>query len=866
MRLLWVPLLGCLLACDPGQSGINTGTQSPDPVVVDQPIAYIERSLIINDITTLPTENLLAPAAFNPGARLLIKDRASPNAPVRQITSALFAEDVLYDVKDLDISPDGQKLVFALRAPDTEDTPADWDLWLYDISADRLTPVMGSGLLASAGNDISPAFLPDGRIVFSSDRQSRSRALLLDELKPQYSALTEDGTEPAFLLHIIDEDGRNLRQISFNQSHDLDPLVLADGRILFQRWDNAARRNRVSYYAIHPDGSQLSRIYGYNSQNSGTSQARSFWYHSRAAENGEIIASLRDNLPGLLGGDLVSLDILGFSDNDVPVEAGHGGAAQRSLTAGASRSDALPSTAGHYYGAWPLYDGTGRMLVSWSQCRLVSAADAGSALPCTQSNLADPALSAAPPLFSLWVFNPDDNTQLPLETPQEDRMVTEVAVFAERPVAFIPDAMPGNDNQLALADENLASVNIRSVYDVDGSDSSPEGLARIADPALTDVSARPARYLRLVRPVPLPDDDTLDFSNAAFGVSRNQLLREVIGYVPVEPDGSAHFAVPADQAFGIEITDASGRRISARHNNWLHASQVTEIQCNGCHVAGSTTPHGRTDAEPATINTGADAGISAFPGTNGLLAPEPGETMAETRSRLLSLPRPTIDPVYSEIWQGNDMTPQATAGVYTDLETPLPVAADCLNAWQRQCRIVINYPTHIAPLWELPRQTAAGQDVTCQSCHTLVDEMGAPRVPAAQLALLNIPAADNPEHLMSYRELLLNDTELELDATGNLLVRMVQATDQNGNPRFQTDENGDLILDSLNQPVPVLVPVVVVRSMSVNGALASSRFFAPFAANGSHAGWLSEAELRLLSEWLDIGAQYYNNPFDVPEA
>ena len=27
---------------------------------------------------------------------------------------------------------------------------------------------------------------------------------------------------------------------------------------------------------------------------------------------------------------------------------------------------------------------------------------------------------------------------------------------------------------------------------------------------------------------------------------------------------------------------------------------------------------------------------------------------------------------------------------------------------------------------------------------------------------------------------------------------------------------------------------------------------------------LSEAELRLLSEWLDIGAQYYNNPFDVP--
>jgi hypothetical protein len=28
-----------------------------------------------------------------------------------------------------------------------------------------------------------------------------------------------------------------------------------------------------------------------------------------------------------------------------------------------------------------------------------------------------------------------------------------------------------------------------------------------------------------------------------------------------------------------------------------------------------------------------------------------------------------------------------------------------------------------------------------------------------------------------------------------------------------------------------------------------------------HRGMLSNAELRLLSEWLDIGAQYYNDPF-----
>ena len=33
---------------------------------------------------------------------------------------------------------------------------------------------------------------------------------------------------------------------------------------------------------------------------------------------------------------------------------------------------------------------------------------------------------------------------------------------------------------------------------------------------------------------------------------------------------------------------------------------------------------------------------------------------------------------------------------------------------------------------------------------------------------------------------------------------------------------------------------------------------------GSHAGYLSLAELRLIAEWLDIGAQYYNDPFAAP--
>jgi hypothetical protein len=55
---------------------------------------------------------------------------------------------------------------------------------------------------------------------------------------------------------------------------------------------------------------------------------------------------------------------------------------------------------------------------------------------------------------------------------------------------------------------------------------------------------------------------------------------------------------------------------------------------------------------------------------------------------------------------------------------------------------------------------------------------------------------------------------------------------------------------------------------SANGAL-SSAFLGRFvhgaaapAGGVNHADFLNPAELRLISEWLDIGAQFYNNPFD----
>jgi hypothetical protein len=68
-----------------------------------------------------------------------------------------------------------------------------------------------------------------------------------------------------------------------------------------------------------------------------------------------------------------------------------------------------------------------------------------------------------------------------------------------------------------------------------------------------------------------------------------------------------------------------------------------------------------------------------------------------------------------------------------------------------------------------------------------------------------------------------------------------------GNPVL--DDNGN----------PVFTTPRLPASMAA-GNSRGSRFFSVM-NNPTHAGMLSTAELRLLSEWLDIGAQYYNDPF-----
>lgn len=870
-------LIFALTACGGGASGNGS---SADPVQLgDKGIAYVKRTVPRDVNGVLVQKDARRAFTFNAGGDLYYRDHSSPSATERNLTGAVTGG--LGDVRDVESSFDGTKLIFALRLPDLPNTqPEDqpkWNIWEYNLATSQLKRIISSNTTAEEGQDVSPHYLPDGRIIFSSTRQRSAKAILLDEGKAQFAAQEENRREHALAIHVMDADGNNIKQVTFNQSHDLDPAVLSTGEIVFSRWDNMGGSNAIHLYKMRPDGTELSLLYGAHSHATGTDNGTIQFLSPRQMSDGKILTLARDFTGTFSGGDIVAIDTTTYVDNTAGVAAYSTltGPAQTSMTNSQIRTDGTPTLAGRLASFYPLDDGSNRALVTWTPCRLL---ENNIIVACTAARLAAATVTEAEPFYGVYVQDLDGGNRLPIVLPASGQYIDEVIAVNKRtppPVLFDKTVTENKKFDSTLVAANTGIMHIKSVYDFDGTFSNLgtaasgiNGVADFADPSKATADQRPARFLRIVKAVSMPDRNTKTFRGTAFGRSAAQLMREIIGYVPVEPDGSVKFKVPANVAFTIEVLDKNARRIGGRHQNWLQVKPGEVVTCNGCHThTNNTRSHGRPDVSNS-INSGFSGTTGdSFTKTVATLWAESGETMAETRSRHSCLTdcatmTPNVNVVYTDVWTdaaaaGRAIDAPISNNNYSDIATiftaaggafTAPVSSACQTTWTEKCRTVINYETHIHQLWNLTRADGGDADGladTCTSCHT--NNNGAAKIPEGntQLDLTDGASDQNADHYKAYRELFFGDNKQILNG-GVLQDEMVDS----GN----VDINGN----------PILVTVGIGPAMSTAGANSNTTFFNLFAAGGTHSGRLSAAELRLISEWLDIGAQYYNNPFDAP--
>jgi hypothetical protein len=159
---------------------------------------------------------------------------------VRTGKVTVLLDDPQGSIRDPQVHYDGAKILFSYRPGGEE------HFHLYEIRSD------GTGLRQltfGLYTDIEPTYLPDGRIMFCSNRCNRWVNCWFTQVA---------------VLYTCDADGKDLRPISANIEHDNTPWPMPDGRVLYLRWEYVDR-SRVSFHHLwtaNPDGTAQMVYFG----------------------------------------------------------------------------------------------------------------------------------------------------------------------------------------------------------------------------------------------------------------------------------------------------------------------------------------------------------------------------------------------------------------------------------------------------------------------------------------------------------------------------------------------------------------------------------------------------------------------------
>jgi hypothetical protein len=159
-------------------------------------------------------------------------------------------ETLLHDpqgmMRDLDVSYDGKRILFSWKKSQTQDDFHIYEMTVANCQVQQVTQEPGVA-------DIQARYLPDGRILYHSTR----------------CVNTVDCNEKINVVNLYTCDlfGGDIVRLTFDQVSTQFPAVLADGRIVYTRWDYNDRGQIYpqGLFTMNPDGTHQMALYGNNS-------------------------------------------------------------------------------------------------------------------------------------------------------------------------------------------------------------------------------------------------------------------------------------------------------------------------------------------------------------------------------------------------------------------------------------------------------------------------------------------------------------------------------------------------------------------------------------------------------------------------
>jgi formylglycine-generating enzyme required for sulfatase activity len=433
----------------------------------------------------------------------------SPVRPDGELTTLFKPEKGVF-VGDVDLDFDAGRMLFSM--------PGSNDRWqVFEILCD------GTGLRQLTGEEpdvdsYDACYLPDGRVLFTSTACFIGVPCVF-------------GSSHVANLYVMDADGRNIRQLCFDQEHDWCPTVMNNGRVLYSRWEYAdtPHANTRLLFHMNPDGTGQMEYYGSNS----------YWpnsiFYARPVPNHptQVVAVIGGHHDNPRMGELVLFDpALGRRETDGVVQRipGYGKKVEPIISDGLTRSS-WPK----FLHPYPLSD----------KYFLVASK------PAPQSE------------WGIYLADVFDNLVLVKETPGS-AMLEPIPLRATPRPPVIPDKV-----DLASRD---AMVYLPDVYAGDGLKGIPRGKVKGLRVFTYHFAYQGMGGLLGVVGMDGPWD-----------------IKRVLGTVPVYEDGSAKFRLPANVPVSLQPLDAEGKAVQLMRS-WMTAMPGEVVQCAGCHEPQNTAP------------------------------------------------------------------------------------------------------------------------------------------------------------------------------------------------------------------------------------------------------------------------------------
>lgn len=333
-----------------------------------------------------------------------------------------------------------------------------------------------------------------------------------------------------YTLHRMDGDGSHIQTLSYHDTNEWFPTVANTGQLLYSRWDYIDRDavTHQNLWAARPDGSNPVALWG----NATETPHCTFQPQPIPGSNKIIFTASAHH--SITAGSIAIVD---------PAVANNGQAAITRITPEIPFPESESMDIREYYAApWPLSEHF--YLVAYSPEPLVwePGANARNAL-------------------GVYLLDAFGNRELLYRDP--DIGTTNPVPLRPRPAPpVVPSVLPEDAPP-------MGEVVLADVY---------EGLG--------DVPRGSIKRLRVVQIFP---KTTYVASQPPIGHAGEENARAVLGTVPVEPDGSARFLVPAHTPILFQALDEDGFAYQTmRTLTYLQAGE--RVSCVGCHESRMRTP------------------------------------------------------------------------------------------------------------------------------------------------------------------------------------------------------------------------------------------------------------------------------------